>query len=280
MDYLVIVEQAKDPTLTWNQLSELMSQIHSECKPKLWKYNSLSSPGTSDISAAGLSSERDLDRQKLNTLKDCRIYLSSPEDFNDPFDCKGFFYDKSRMGNVSNRDSAKGRNYSSLLRIASLTAAGYQNMPMWAHYANNHQGFCVEYDMEDHSNRVLASYIYRVQYGDVRADISELLDRWIGLIHQEKGGSGIFLSFMFTLLCCIKNKTWSYEQEYRCIVNNFNLETVKIRAVPSAIYVGAKCHPFYRKELVSIGEAIGVRVYEMTFDNLSESYELRASQLR
>lgn len=279
MNYLEIVNKAKDPALSWEQVKELMGQIRSECPQKLFKYISLSSLGDSSHNAGLLSSELTLDREKLDTLREGRIYLASPESFNDPFDCKGYYYDKMKMAKVSNRNPNAGRDFSTLLRIASLTGAGFQSMPMWAHYANNHCGVCVEYDMNNRSNRVLADNTFRVEYKMKRADITEILDRWIGQIGQVKDESGIFLSFMFTILCCIKNETWSYEQEYRCITNSFNYETVKIRAVPSAIYIGSNCCQSYRDELISIGRMVGARVYEMVFDNLSESYELIASQL-
>ena len=279
LNYLEIAKKAKDPTLSEERFLELMGQIHAEIPSALFKYISLSSLGDEELGSATSSSEKDLDRQKLDTLRECKIYLASPESFNDPFDCKGFFFDKTKMTIISNHDPSKGRDFATLLRIASLTSVGFQSMPMWAHYANNHYGICVEYDMNDRRNRVLAAHTYQVEYAKKRADITDDLDRWVGLIKKEEHKSGIFLSFILTLLCGIKNETWSYEQEYRCITNAFNLEAVKIRAVPSAIYIGSKCCQKYRDELLSIGEAIGARVYEMIFDNLSESYELSASPL-
>lgn len=279
LNYLEIAKKAKDPTLSEERFLELMGQIHAEIPSALFKYISLSSLGDEELGSATSSSEKDLDRQKLDTLRECKIYLASPENLNDPFDCKGFFFDKTKMTNISNHDPSKGRDFATLLRIASLTSVGFQSMPMWAHYANNHYGICVEYDMNDRRNRVLAAHTYQVEYAKKRADITDDLDRWVGLIKKEEHKSGIFLSFILTLLCGIKNETWSYEQEYRCITNAFNLEAVKIRAVPSAIYIGSKCCQKYRDELLSIGEAIGARVYEMIFDNLSESYELSASPL-
>lgn len=48
-------------------------------------------------------------------------------------------------------------------------------MPMWAHYANNHAGFCVSYDMKE--NKQLSGCTFPVQYTNQRIDITSLMDQ-------------------------------------------------------------------------------------------------------
>jgi hypothetical protein len=67
---------------------------------------------------------------------------------------------------------------------------------MWAHYTANHQGFVIEYDIDDHSFRALGQ-VERVMYSAERP----LLD----VINIT---SDIYLR---------KSEEWSYEQEYRII---------------------------------------------------------------
>ena len=36
------------------------------------------------------------------------------------------------------------------------------SMPMWAHYSNNHRGFCVAYDMKDDANIALSGCTFPI----------------------------------------------------------------------------------------------------------------------
>lgn len=88
----------------------------------------------------------------------------------------------------------------------------YDNLPMWAHYANNHNGFVIEFD-EKHSffdqrtkPEELRRHLIKVRYSKQRPEIilydtnltdSENLDNWIN-------------NFL-----CVKSDHWEYEQEWR-----------------------------------------------------------------
>lgn len=47
-------------------------------------------------------------------------------------------------------------------------------MPMWAHYASNHSGFCVEYNTNEDIN--FKASLFPVQYTDERIDITNIMD--------------------------------------------------------------------------------------------------------
>ena len=61
------------------------------------------------------------------------------------------------------------------------------NMPMWAYYANNHSGFCVEYMID----RKVKKFMYPVSYDDTRAPgnsiIGNIIDQTFDLIKEGKG---------------------------------------------------------------------------------------------
>ena len=115
--------------------------VHLSVPDVLYKYYSL-------------TGDEHLNEEKLQTLLRCKIYMSALSDFNDPFDGKAFYYDEKRTR--VHKDLAQFKHetfsmFSSKVRTASLTANGVNSMPMWAHYANNHTGFCVAYDMRQNN---------------------------------------------------------------------------------------------------------------------------------
>ena len=97
-------------------------------------------------------------------------------------------------------------------------------MPMWAHYANNHKGFCVAYDVKDSLD--LKSCLFPVQYTDQRLDISsEMVKQALKISESidetEQSGNLVTmlkdrtLIYLTQLLYNLKHTSWSYEKEYR-----------------------------------------------------------------
>lgn len=57
-----------------------------------------------------------------------------------------------KLEDVSRLKNHKGRlidDFTSFVRGTCFTLNGVQSMPMWAHYANNHKGFCVSYNVKE-----------------------------------------------------------------------------------------------------------------------------------
>ncbi|WP_312168276.1 DUF2971 domain-containing protein [Atlantibacter hermannii] len=74
---------------------------------------------------------------------------------------------------------------------------------MWSHYANNHKGLCIEYDMEN----VSEDMVKKIIYGGSRELKVSLIDDW--LRHGE-------LKSEITDVCLLtKSSDWSYEVEWR-----------------------------------------------------------------
>ena len=104
------------------------------------------------------------------------IDLSDIKDFNDPFDGKGFFYDATQLEDIERLKPHGGRlidNFTAYIKATSLTSNGIQSMPMWAHYSNNHAGYCVSYVMI--ANLGLSSCTFPVQYTNDRLDVTSLM---------------------------------------------------------------------------------------------------------
>ena len=119
-------------------------------------------------------------------------------------------------------------------RYTCLSNTDENNMPMWAYYANNHQGFCVEYLLCDMQKK----YIFPVTLQ------------------------------MLILSLAAKHKSWEHEREYRIICHRDDFP-----AIPSKIYIGLNCKEEYRKELIEVGRSIDVcKVYQMEFDEDSKVF--------
>lgn len=96
-----------------------------------------------------------------------------------------------------------------------------RNMVMWSHYANQYNGFCAKYIVNDET---LQSYIYAVDYekNNIFVDCSRLL---LTLPKDLKNNQYIKDKIKEALIC--KNRQWNYEQEIRIIIHESDLKNFK-----------------------------------------------------
>lgn len=234
---------------------------------------------------SSLTSDNDLNELKLTTLINKQIYLADAITMNDPFEGKAFFYQHKKLAQFESLKHVDGKiidDFSSFIRLTSLTGAGTNCMPMWAHYANNHSGFCVQYNTKSLENSVLKNSLYPVQYLNTRIDITEILELIIteieiaksnALINNEKNINISNLSLIWTSIyySCLKHDSWSYEKEYRVVTSSVHSH---IDATPSAIHVGLKCPSKLINSLIEVAHKLQIPIYQMTFNEYSLDYNL------
>ena len=158
--------------------------------------------------------------ERFDSLINGDLFLSSPSQFNDPLDAWWFLdYDKiidQRFGRAG-RANPYDRDVLRELRqtydediawpqqnnafVFCLSETPYSN-PMWGNYADNHHGFCIEYDVE----KLLESraLLMPVIYSDVPLDASELIDRPV--------------EFESIAPLLFKDSDWEYEREWRLFI--------------------------------------------------------------
>lgn len=241
-----------------------------------------------------LNDDKELNEKKFSALQNKQIFMSDIKDFNDPFDGKAFFYDPKQLANIKRLQHSKGRiieDFTIFHKGTALTKNDTSCMPMWAHYANNHHGFCVTYDMKNPANTALAGCTFPVQYTDERLDITSFMKNYANGVSSEidkQMAQGIktivindlSLIYMAQYLCNIKHSTWQYEKEFRC-TNAANAKGMPyIDAVPKAIYIGMNCREQNRNKLVAIARKLSIPVYQMRLDELSENYSLEEVLLK
>lgn len=173
--------------------------------------------------------------KKLETAKGNQLWMSSPEDFNDPFDCNfpildNFsvedFREAMRSGSKRLGDNPPDRTVflsateddkrqfiqKCIAQFRSMIASFgvccfsevWDSILMWSHYADHHRGICLGYDetdfMEQHSG-VLKKVRYSTHYpdvsiGEITRDPNKMLDNYLLTKHVD----------------------WRYEKEWRLII--------------------------------------------------------------
>lgn len=281
MDYfkaMYILQLANHSILKAEAFKTIYQIVRLHIPDTLYKYYSLSNRVESN-------------ERKFQALLKCKIYLSDIKDFNDPFDGKGFFYNPAQLADIERLKSHGGRwieDFNTYIKAASLTANGVQSMPMWAHYSNNHSGFCVSYDMK--LNPVLSSCTFPVQYVSERLDVTSFMreqaqkvcdeiDKQISENKKEIVLDDLSVIFMALLLCNLKHISWSYEKEFRCTTAANAAGMPFLEAQPKEIYVGMQCKPAHEKRLKDIASTLSIPIYKMTFDERCETYKLNAKPI-
>lgn len=168
----------------------------------------------------------------MSSIKNKKMWYSAPCNFNDVFDCdisidekKVFneaiklFPDKRGMrpgskmwkdfrAEMNQRLRALRAEFNELRSTmgVSCLSESEDSMLMWAHYANNHRGICVEYDLFD-INRILGFTAVPVIYSMERPCFDSF-----NLEDIEKDAMQLFIRSLTT-----KSPEWCYEKEWRII---------------------------------------------------------------
>lgn len=163
--------------------------------------------------------------ERVDVLRDRRIRFAHPASFNDPFEAKPFFrslLEREIVQEVLQLEETEtilnfGNQITTLLESAELRNWAWQaktrgvvllslseqrdNLLMWAHYANDHQGFVLGLDIEHPSFATrkdgIARHAAKVEYARTRPARPSLAELSVG-------------QFFAT-----KSDDWSYEKEWR-----------------------------------------------------------------
>lgn len=233
-----------------------------------------------------LTDNTTLNEQKFETLQQAKIFMSDAKYLNDPFDTKAYFYRPDELRKYETLTEHDGKlidDFSSYIKVSALTSNNINSMPMWAHYANNHKGFCVSYDMK--SNAQLSDCTFPVQYTDQRIDITSLMDQQVQKMIQEietQSAAGkkvilmddLSLVFLMSLFCNIKHLSWSYENEFRCTTGAIERGMPYVSAMPKEVFIGMNCLPNYADRIIKVADELHIPVYRMMFDELGSEFNL------
>lgn len=211
-----------------------------------------------------LFSFRNFSDYSLADLANNTLNISRPKVMNDPFDTPVIEWGKyQRTQNQKPHTEQFVKSFDGY-RIRSLSIPEkrkhpIKNLLMWAHYADGHKGFCVEYDFSTEFRKQMVSF-NRVRYDTV--DLS-----------KEK--------LSITEAFATKSKEWKYENEVRLISYNSEIDgdfdTVFLDELSSivAIYFGLKCSDERISIIKTLLKGRGIKLYQMKAVGSAIPYKLK-----
>lgn len=224
--------------------------------------------------------------KSLNNLFNSKIYLSSPEEFNDPYDSKPLFCpddlwrfalkDEMLMKVLDSYGISKNildnniieyskfvyrlqrsmLDYMTNFRISCFTENDYTSMLMWSHYANAHSGFCLEFNTDSFTPEQLYD-IHPVIYSDKIYDLTFCLCKLLkSKLKRYQESKRIY----FEISTLHKDLSWSYEKEWRIIKAD---TTFAMMSKPSAIYLGVNIDDEDRKKISEWCNSCNIPIFNM-----------------
>jgi hypothetical protein len=236
------------------------------------------------------------------SLKNLTLRFKAPNQFNDPFEFSvggieeatddqiKLFYQKEGIPedtpteNFNDFFKSEGQKIlakqadvlNACIRV-SCFSTNILNILMWAHYAEEHKGIVIEYDV----NRILRRCmdndmsigLQEVEYSNIKPKIKNLLI----ITDQERNKE-------MAKIAGTKSNDWRYEKEWRLILINADYEKAKsegfIRDIPfypneiKGIYFGGKCEENTIKAIqeTCLRQHIECPMYQIQFS--SSSYEI------
>jgi len=173
----------------------------------------------------------------------------------------------------------------------------YESNLMWSHYANDHKGFCVEYNfkelgIEDPVTRFIFPVLYQKNIFDLKnylpdsnKEFDNVLRSYMDNIKEEDILNGIklprsvdkrFNNMLVFYNALIKSEDWKYEKEWRYV---FTVDTTEKKYLfipkPKAIYLGAKISKKNFEEILKIVKDRNINVYKMETKNSEYSFETK-----
>lgn len=230
-----------------------------------------------------LNDNESVNKSKIRYLKEQRIFLSSFSGFNDPFEGKFFRFDKDKLESGGWSKDMVTYYYNSVtegFRCTCLSDTDENNMPMWAYYANNHQGFCVEYLLCDIQKKYIFPVTYEPERVSANSITTNLLYEYMKMKEEDRdytdtsADANVYLQ-MLILSMAANHKSWKHEKEYR-IISYWADSPV----IPTRIYIGLNCKEEYKKELIEVAKSIKIcKVYQMEIDEDSNMFGLKQKLL-
>lgn len=146
------------------------------------------------------------------------------------------------------------------LGIYSLSKT-YSDELLWAHYAKNHTGFCIEYDFEKLLEQVTFCNFYSigVEYTDQppQIGIDDIYSTEANLIFKRIAGT--------------KSRRWSYEEELRIITDKYGEQDYNFSAV-TAIYFGYRMPDKDKDKIMFALKGRNITYYQITLKEKSYSF--------
>jgi len=186
---------------------------------------------------------------------------------------------KKRLLGISKDDLSKVMQsyWSDQIGILSLSEEN-DNLTMWSHYADEHEGFVVGFNPIKNITDIKTQFIHlkKIHYSCKRPNLS-----LFGLEQKTSERNKQWLKAFFLT----KSKDWSYENEWRQVNmlkyannikdNNFGLIYLfkyNIESIESVL-LGCNMLPENRKEIINMIKNLNIKIYEMRINKNNYSLD-------
>lgn len=230
--------------------------------------------------------------RKLNEVKENKMWYSAPSMFNDPFDCEFMISEEKIFQNILQKvpdkrgikagspmwKTIRGELNHQMPKLreifehtrhttgVSCFSEKYDSLLMWAHYANNHKGMCVEYELMGFNTNLQYTPV-PIIYSKDRVHLDS-----IDIDNPEKGIQNYFIKCLIQ-----KSLEWSYEAEWRIIRDDGacgdlwdskNQGALLNSINPTSIILGCEAEIDFVKSVTEYCQNSKINLYKMFKDKL------------
>ena len=146
-----------------------------------------------------------VNKDSLKNILNSQLWLSNSKTFNDPIDP---YIKKNTYNKLNDYILEK-------IKVACLTTHN-DNTLMWSHYADKHQGICVEYDIRKIMNKKNI-VIKRINYSNKMNIDNFFINYYKSILQNINIETDNYSINNITDLFIIKSREWKYEDEYRIL---------------------------------------------------------------
>jgi hypothetical protein len=144
------------------------------------------------------------------------------------------------------------------LKVCSLSGTQY-SIIMWSHYADQHRGFCIEYETRSlPPENLFVRMLYPVIYTEKLFDGTKY---YLAAIRNQNT-----FNILFPALAALhKSPEWSYEKEWRLVIPaNLVKEASPWRVpTPKSVYLGSRMPNDEKEGIIQICKRKGIEALEM-----------------
>lgn len=238
-----------------------LKKIKQESIPKkLYKYVPL-----------GLSPSED--EKRFKTLESTSLWFSPVSEYNDTNEFQGLYVSDRKLAEEGwSPDHIFGIHeiveaIGGKALVCCLSAVGYDNEPMWAYYANNSRGYCIEYKVDD------PRYLREVQYESCAREITHtaasLYCNTLNNLKTHKLTNEDRASLeLISMRTQIKHSSWNHEKEYRFVIpvdlsEGASMTISELGLSVCCVYAGVGCEEGDFDRMRGIGEELGFPVEKL-----------------
>lgn len=213
---------------------------------------------------------------RIESIENSQVFLSSPESFNDVYDTKGIYYSEDFLKAIYSILPTAQCSFKEFMQFFEDIINKYymhcgivcfaevlDNFPMWWSYADNRQGFCVEYDFSRIKGNNITNNIHPVLYLKEKFNFENILRPFFEQIQMDDLEITPANLIFHYLLGSIKHESWSYEKEWRYIVP-FKQGLDGFPKIVTAIYLGDRFNPANYARMIELCKKVECDLYQMT----------------